>query len=125
MISTRSLFNMQFKSPKPSLSPLQQALANLDALNDALGRSRNDYLIQESSRKHFEAKLILAAQGKSHAERLVNAQASNEWIDFSQDLARAESKYEHLKLKFQILEKTWLSVHLETKLDQGVIHKQE
>lgn len=107
------------------LTPLAKALARLEAKNIDLGRARNVYLMLECERKHFEAKLVGEALGKSHAERMIHAQGSEEWLVFHKKLARAESEYEFIKLQFSILEKTWQSLYLETKLDGSVILKQE
>lgn len=89
-----------------------------------LGKARNAYLIKESERKHFEAMLIRDAAGKSHAERVINAQAASEWVTFQRELARLEAVYEFQKLRFEILDKEWQSQYLTCKLDGAVIRKQ-
>jgi len=106
------------------ISP-SEALKNLEKHVDILGKARNDYLMLEGEKKHFEAKLIQTAQGKSHAEREVNAQASIEWREFHKKLARALSIMEFQKLKYQILEKTWLTAYLDAKMDHQLIRKQD
>ncbi len=106
-------------------SPLTPLLVQLEAHNEVLGKARAEYLALEAERKHFEATLIQSAPGKSHAEKLNNAQSQLEWVEFSLKLARAEAVYEFQKLKFTIMEKNWQSEYLCMKLDGSLIKKQE
>ncbi len=106
-------------------NPLHSILEALDALNATLGVDRNAYLALEAEKKHKEAVLIQAAVGKSHAEKVTNAQASMEWLSFQKALNRALAVYEFQKLKFSIMEKSWQSEYLILKLDGAVIKKQE
>lgn len=94
-------------------------------MNDTLGKARAEFLALEAERKHFEACMIRDASGKSHAEKVTNAQANAEWPVFQLKLARAEAVYELQKLKFSIMEKNWQSEYLTMKLDNAVIKKQE
>jgi hypothetical protein len=105
---------------KHDLAPLVEAL---EKQNETLGRERNSYLLKEAERKHFESTLIKSAEGKSHAERVVNAQATAEWLKFSKELARLEAIYEFQKLKYEILDKEWLAQYAANKSDQGVIKR--
>ena len=111
---------MQFNS-----SPLSDLLEALDQQNDILGKARAEFLALEAERKHKEALLIKAAEGKSHAEKTTNAQANAEWPEFQLRLARAEAVYEFQRLKFSVLEKEWQSQYLCLKLDGALIKKQE
>lgn len=103
---------------------LRACLDNLDAQNEVLGKARNAYLAKEAERKHFEAKLIKAAEGKSQAEKTVNAQATNDWLEFQQALARLEAIYEFQKLKAEILDKEFLATYAGLKSDERMIKRQ-
>lgn len=106
-------------------NPLKPLLEALDQMNDILGKARAEYLALEAERKHFEACMIRDALGKSHAEKVTNAQAHIDWPIFQLKLARAEAVYEFQKLKFSVIEKNWQSEYLCLKLDNAVIKKQE
>lgn len=80
-----------------------------------VGRARNSYLAKEAERKHFESTLIQAAEGKSQAEKLMNAQAKPEWLVFAKTLARLESVFEFEKFKLSILDKEYMAQYLELK----------
>lgn len=103
---------------------LSEFVHALDLQNNVLGKARNAFLLKESERKHFEATLVREAEGKSHAERTINAQANPSWLLFQQELARLEAVYEFQKLRFEILDKEWQSQYLTCKLDGAVIRKQ-
>lgn len=110
---------------KPHTSnPLEDLLRALHSQNDTLGKARNEYLSLEASKKFEEAELIKAAEGKSHSEKITNAQGTLAWLDFHKKLARAEAIYEFQRLKFSILEKEFQSVYLMHKLDGGLIKKE-
>lgn len=102
---------------------LRNIIQMLHKQNDLLGKARFEYLTQEAERKHFEATLVRDTMGKSHAERLTLAQGSEVWLGFHKKLARLESEFEFQKLKFQVLEKEFLAVHLTLKLDAETIRK--
>jgi len=102
---------------------LSEIIDKLDRQNDTLGIARNAYLAKESERKHFEATLIQAASGKSHAEKTVNAQALPEYARFQKDLARLEAVFEFQKLKFEVLDKEFQAQYLQAKQDAPVIRK--
>ncbi len=106
-------------------NPLTPLLEALDKQNDTLGKARAEYLTLEAEKRHREALLIKQAEGKSHAEKVTNAQANIEWQIFQNKIARAEAVYEFQKLKFSILEKEWQSSYLTLKLDGQIIKKQE
>lgn len=107
------------------ISPLKSLLVKLEAHNEVLAQARHRYLRHEAQRKHKEALWIKEAVGKSHAERVVNAQANPEWLMFYVEQSRLEAVYEFQKMKMEILNKEWLAQYLEQKLDQGLIGKQE
>jgi hypothetical protein len=104
--------------------PLESHVEALRAHNDTLGKARNAYLAKEAERKHFEATLIRAAEGKSHAEKTVNAQATLEWVEFQVALARLEAVFEFQKLKYDVLDKEYQAAYLQLKLDGPLIRKQ-
>lgn len=103
--------------------PLESHVDALSAQNDTLGKARNDYLAKEAERKHFEARLIKAAEGKSHVEKVVNAQATSEWAQFQKELARLEAIFEFQKLKYDVLDKEYQAAYLQLKLDGPLIKK--
>lgn len=104
--------------------PLESQVDALSKQNDTLGKARNAFLAKEASRKHFEATLVRAAEGKSHAEKLVNAQARLEWLEFQTALARLEAVFEFQKLKYDVLDKEYQAAYLQLKLDGPLIKKQ-
>ena len=103
---------------------LAERLNSLTRQNGVLAKKRAAFLLKDAERKHFEAKLIRAAEGRSHAEKTVNAQATNEWREFQVALADLEASFEFEKLKFEILEKAWLAEYATYKIDERVIKKQ-
>jgi hypothetical protein len=102
---------------------LSACIEALEQQNETLGKARNSYLSKEAERKHFESNLIKAAAGKSHAERVVNAQATSEWLAFHKDLARLQAVFEFQKLKYEILDKEWLAQYAANKMDSAVIKR--
>jgi hypothetical protein len=99
-------------------TPLDSVIEALSEQNVIVGRARNAYLAKESERKTFESRLIQAAEGKSQAEKLMNAQATDEWLEFSKALARLEAVYEFEKFKLTILDREYQAQYLEIK-DNG------
>ena len=63
---------------------LAERLNNLNAQNEILKQVRGVYLLKEAERKHFEAEQIRHSDGKSHAERTINAQATPAWRESRQ-----------------------------------------
>lgn len=104
-------------------SQLQDCVQRLNEQNDILGRVRDKYLKSESTRKHYEAKLIIGATGKSHAEKVTNAQGTEDWRKLEFDIAALESSYEFNKLKLEVLNKEYLALHLSLKIDSEVMRK--
>ncbi len=104
---------------------LKRIIEMLNKQNDILGKARFAYLDMEAERKHFEASLVSKFYefGGSHASKTTNAQASPEWLAFHKKLARLEAEYEFQKLKFSILDKEYLAVHLTLKLDAQTIQR--
>lgn len=106
------------------MSPTEAAVTALEFQNDVLKLSRERYLLKEAERKHFEARIVSNSPGKSHAERVINAQAQESWFTFQSELARLESDYEFQRLKFNLLEKSWHNAYQDAKLGEGLIRKQ-
>jgi hypothetical protein len=98
-------------------------LNNLNTQNERLTAVRGAYLLKEAERKHIEAALIRMAEGKSHAEKTVNAQATDEWREFHEALARLENEFEHEKLRYDILDKAFQAEYLSAKLDADTIKR--
>lgn len=103
---------------------LRQALENLNQQNEILGKARNEYLLFEAQRKHFEGVLVQGSTGKSMAEKTSYAQSSKEWEAFHSRLARLEAVYEFQKLKYEILDKVFQAEYLSLKLDSSTIKRQ-
>lgn len=106
-----------------SLSDLDVVTQSLEKQADTLSIARNAYLTKEAERKHFEATLIQGAAGKSHAERLINAQATKEWLEFQKALARFQAVWEFQKLKYEVLDKEWLAQYATLKSDAQMIKR--
>jgi hypothetical protein len=102
---------------------LAERLNALHKQNETLRKAREAYLLKEASRKHFEATLIRQAEGKSQAEKLINAQSKKEWLEFSKELAALESVFEFERLKWELLDKAYLAEHLSYKLDGDTIKR--
>jgi hypothetical protein len=102
---------------------LAERLNALTEQNKKLRDARNAYLLKEAERKHHEAVLIQSAAGKSSAEKTVNAQASDEWLEFQQELAVLEGAYEFERLKYEILDKAWTSEYGTYKIEERIIKK--
>lgn len=67
--------------------------------------------------------MVGMASGKSHAERLVSAQATESWKNQSLSIARLEAEYEFEKLKYQVMDKEFLAIHLSLKLNEQTIKR--
>lgn len=104
---------------------LTKALNILLEQSEILSEARRLYLLKESERRHFEACLIKGSEGKSHAEKVVNAQASPLWLDFHKGLSELEAIYEFEKLKYEVLDKAYFAEHLSLKIDHGLMSKNE
>lgn len=114
---------MSFKSQRLD-AELATRLNNLNMQNQTLTDARGKYLLKEAERKHYEAIEIAKAPGKSHAERVTNAQAAPEWLAFHVELARLETEFEHQKLRYDILDKAFTAEYLSLKLDADTIRRQ-
>lgn len=100
--------------------------ARLNALtkqNEVLRDVRASYLLKEASRKHLESRMVRAAEGRSQAEKTVNAQSTDEWLGLQQEIAELESAFEFEKLKYEILDKAWLAEHVTYKIEDGLIKR--
>lgn len=112
---------MKFQSPS---NPLYSLTVALTKFNESLGKDRNVYLSLEAEKDYKRAMMIKAAPGKSNAEKVVNAHASEEWLEFHKKLGRAKAVYDFQKLKFSVMEKEWLAQHLEMKLEGSLMKKE-
>lgn len=100
------------------MSRLAELIERLEKQNEKVGIARNAYLAKDAEKKTFEARLIRDADGKSHAEKTVLAQATEDWLSFQKDLARLEAVFEFEKFKLEILEKEWLAEYASLKSDE-------
>src|ERR1700726_701497 len=96
---------------------LNKLIETLYKANEGLARSRHAYLMKEAERKHYEARLLSEASGKSHSEKLTIAQSSDDWLKFHKELARLESIYQFDLFKYRILESQFQATYLQTKQD--------
>lgn len=103
---------------------LATRLNNLNTQNEMLKSARLAYLLKEAERKHFEAQLIASAEGKSNAEKTINAQATKDWAEFQQELAVLQNAFEFEKLRYDILDKAFQAEYLSAKLDAETIKRQ-
>lgn len=113
-----------------NLSPLEESIKQLESWCKILMKSRQAYLLKEAEKKHFEAKLVMAQEEISSDGKVIafsikqaKAYASNEYLEFSKQLALLESKYENDKLVYEVLEKNYQAIYLETKIDNQLIIK--
>ncbi len=102
---------------------LERIIQLLHKQNDLLGKARFEYLDMEATRKFHEATMVQRSLGKSHAEKLTNAQSQAEWLEFHKKLARLEAIFEFEKLKLEVLTKEFLAIHLTLKLDSEMLKK--
>lgn len=112
---------MKFEKRSNAMDSVRESLERQAIV---LSRARHRFLIKEAERKHFEADLISKAEGRSHSERMINAQATEQWLKFHKDLARKEAIFEFQKLKYEILDKEWLAQYLALKSDESLIKRQ-
>jgi hypothetical protein len=105
------------------MNQLEEILSKLSEQNDLLKIVRSKYLAAEACRKHYEARMIAIALGKSNAEKLVNAQATESWRKQAVAIASLESDFEFERLKFSILEREYQAVYFTLKLDSETIRK--
>lgn len=103
--------------------PLRPILDAYEAHCAVLSKARYEFLSLEAERKSVEARLIKEAMGKSHAEKLMNAQAESAWLEFHKRLARVEAVFEHRKLEHEVLDKEYLAQYSALKLDQSMIRR--
>lgn len=106
-----------------NFKPLGDALETLHAQSGVLEKARGSYFLLEASRKSYEAQLTQKAEGKSQAEKLMNAMANPEWLKFHIELAKAHCDFEFEKLKYEILDKEYLAQYLSMKLDADSIKR--
>lgn len=113
---------MKFERRQTSaLDPITDALAEQ---NEIVGRARNSFLQLKAEKDTFESKMIKQAEGKSQAEKRMNAEATEEWLEFHKRYARAEAVYEFEKFKLQVIDKEWLAQYQSQKDNDLVIKRQ-
>lgn len=105
------------------MSPLEEATKRLEEQLDVLKAIRTPYKLNLAYKKHLENKLIRDAVGKSHAERVTHAYASEEWRVFIIKLARLEDRYDHESLKFDVLKTDYQTRYLLHKESEEQIKK--
>lgn len=105
------------------MNPLEAATQRLEFQLDVLKAARTPYKLKQAQKKHIEHRLIRDALGKSHAERVTNAYASQLWEEFAMDLARLEDTYEHELLKFEVLKVDYQTKYLLMKEETEQIKK--
>lgn len=113
---------------KASIFRIDRALAerlnNMAARLDKLSHARGEYLLKKAEQETFESRMIAAAEGKSQAEKRVNAQATDEWLKFQVELAKLENELEDEKLIRDILDKAYQAEYLSLKVeDKDIRHE--
>jgi hypothetical protein len=103
---------------------LEKEVDTYEAQATAYSIAKNNYLSKEAERKHFESVMTKAAEGKSQAEKVMNAQATEEWLVFHKELARLEAIMDFHKLKLDVLDKEYQAAYLEKKQDEKSIRRQ-
>lgn len=114
---------MEFQNKFVHSSPLDEHLERLEKQAQALHLVRNDFFLKKAEQKNFESKLISEASGSSIAERQMKAQADSRWLEFHRTLAVLEVNYEHEKLKYSILDKSFMAAYLEMKINNEIIKR--
>lgn len=99
------------------MDSLNKLITALREQNKVLSIARFNYLSKEAEKRHYEAKLITEAIGKSHAEKVTLAQSSDDWVVFHRELAKLESRYQFELFKYQILDKEFQAEYLTRKQD--------
>lgn len=104
---------------------LRNALNRLSAQNDKLKEAEKLYLELEAHKKVLLSQLILKqGLGKSHADKETRAQVTEDWIDFVQGLAEAETNFNNEKRKYSIYENAYYAELATYKREVDVIKKQ-
>lgn len=96
-------------------TPLSEIIEMIYVQTDELGKARNNYLSKKAEKRNLEASLKKSALGDSQAERTMNADSSNEWLEFEKTLNRLEAIYEFQRDKLEVLNKEYQAQYLELK----------
>ncbi len=67
--------------------------------------------------------MVAQSLGKSHAEKVTNAQATESWKNQGMRIAQLESAYEFEKTKFEVLSKEYQALYLSLKIDSETMRK--
>lgn len=104
---------------------LERALTNIERQIESLHAVEAIYLELESSKKPLLSNLTLAAQGKSHAERLDIAQSSNDYQLLCKTTADKEAAYNRERRRYDLLLKAYDAYHLTYKIEESAIRRQK
>jgi hypothetical protein len=105
------------------VSPLEVATQALELHLDVLIASRVPYNLKLAEKKWLENKLIRDASGKSHAEKVTNAYASETWREFSLELADLENRYQEAVLRHEVLKADYQTKYLLHKETEAQIRR--
>lgn len=112
---------MKFEKPQDELERIRDMLEEQRAV---VMRTELEHERKDAFRKTFEARLIQSAGGKSQAEKTVNAQATKDWELFHRELIDLKKIAENERLKFELMDKEWLRVYANNKLDGHLMRRQ-
>lgn len=102
---------------------LLERLNNLSKQTEIYRDANDAYLLKEAQRKSIEARLVKTAEGKSQAEKLVNAQSTEEWLTFHLELAKLEGERDFQRLRYELLDKAYLAEYTTFKITAETISR--
>lgn len=102
----------------------EEIRAELDKIADKLSRAQHKYLRKKYAHGHFRAAIIKVSEGKSYAEKEMNAEATEMWKKLADELADAESVYDHYTREYKRLQMAHQDAYLKEKMDSEMIKVQ-
>lgn len=96
----------------------------LDQQRVVVMRAELEYERFDVLRETLEARLIEDADGKSIAAKKNKAKAGQEWADLQKRLVDLKKIAENERMKFKLIDKEWLRVYSNNKLDGHVMKRQ-
>lgn len=112
---------MNFKpNPPHALSDIEDAL---DKQNVITSKAFDEFARLRAYKDHIEGTIVDHTEGKSQAEKISRAKATQEWLDLHVKLNRAEAIYKFQQREYDNLQRKWQSQYLMHKLDGQIIKK--
>jgi uracil-DNA glycosylase len=103
---------------------LEEIVNILNEQTVAVGIARAAYFAKKAEKRNLEARLKKAALGRSQAEKVMLADATDEWLQFEKRLNRLEAEYDFQRDKLEVLNKEYQAQYLEIKDHERAIRKQ-